>query len=105
MEKAISVQFEKVWSEMGMMDRFEVVKAISMFQKIWMSASCAQYGSLYYSSGLDYSDGGALVKKHGSEVKRNGFTVGPSTGREFIDNGRIPLDFDRDPSKLFDLVY
>lgn len=40
MEKAISVQFEKVWSEMGMMDRFEVVKAISMFQKIWMSASC-----------------------------------------------------------------
>lgn len=86
------------------MDRIEVVKAISGYQKLGCRP-LVQYGSIYYSSVLDYSDGCALVKKDGSKGKKNRFTVGPSTGREFIDNGRIALDFDRGPLKLFDLVY
>ena len=97
MEKVAGVQLSKVWPAMDIKERFELVKAISGYQKAWMSTSFAQYGSLYYSSDMEDSDGNDLVKGDGSISKHRHFAVGPSTGREFLDDGRIVLDFDRGP--------
>lgn len=99
MEKVSGAQLDKVWSKMSIKDRFELVKAISGYQKAWMSTSFTKYGSLYYASDLDDSDGCVLVKEDGSVPRDRQFAVGPSTGREFLDDGRIALDFDRGPCK------
>lgn len=105
MEKVAGVQLDKVWSNMDIKGRFEIVKAISGYQKALMSTSFARYGSLYYSSDLDDPDGCVLVKENGTGVKEHRFAVGPSAGRGFLDDGRIALDFDRGPCKLSNLVY
>ncbi|KAH1486852.1 hypothetical protein LV164_008125 [Aspergillus fumigatus] len=96
MEKVAGVQLSKVWSKMGIKERFELVKTISGYQKAWMSMSFTQYGSLYYSSDTD-SDGCDLAKGDGSVTKSQRFAVGPSTGREFLDDGRMEMDSDRGP--------
>lgn len=97
MEKAAGVQLSKVWPTMGIKQRFELVKTISGYQKAWMSIPFTQYGSLYYSSDMEDSDGSDSVKGALSISKHHRFAVGPSTGREFLDDGRIALDFDRGP--------
>lgn len=94
MEKVPGVQLDKVWLNMDIKDRFEIVKAISGYQKALVSTSFAQYGSLYYSSDLDDSDGCILAKDNGTGFKEHHFTVGPSVGQGFLDDGRITLDFD-----------
>lgn len=91
MEKVAGIQLSKVWPTMGIKERFELVKTISGYQKNWMSTPFTQYGSLYYSSDMEYSDRCDLVTEH------HRFAVGPSTGRESLDDGRIALDFDRGP--------
>ncbi|KAJ9310606.1 hypothetical protein DTO271D3_9128 [Paecilomyces variotii] len=93
MEKVAGIQLSKVWPTMGIKERFELVKTISGYQKDWMSTPFTQYGSLYYSSDMEYSDRCDLVTEH------HRFAVGPSTGRESLDDGRIALDFDRGPWK------
>lgn len=99
MEKIEGVPLQSLWSKLDIKARFEVVKAISKFQKAWTSVSFAQYGSLYYTSDLKDSVGCRLVKEDGSEVEEPRFAVGPSTGRGFSDDGRFALDFDRGPCK------
>ncbi|PLB45009.1 hypothetical protein P170DRAFT_513098 [Aspergillus steynii IBT 23096] len=97
MEKVAGVQLNELWPKLDIRDKFAVVKAITGFQKAWMSTSFTPYGSLYYASDLGSNDSCILVKPNGSEVKEHRFAVGPSTGREFLDDGRIALDFDRGP--------
>lgn len=70
-----------------------------------MSTSFSQYGSLYYSSDLNDSAGCVLAKENGIKVNQRRFAVGPSTGRGFLDDGRIALDFDRGPCKLSNQIY
>ncbi|KAL2865292.1 aminoglycoside phosphotransferase family protein [Aspergillus lucknowensis] len=97
MEKVAGIQLSKVWPTMGIKERFELVKTICGYQKAWMSIPFTQYGSLYYSSDLEDSEGCALIKGGLSLPTHRRFAVGPSTGREFLDDGRIALEFDRGP--------
>ncbi|OJZ84394.1 hypothetical protein ASPFODRAFT_62373 [Aspergillus luchuensis CBS 106.47] len=61
-----------------------------------------QYGSLYYSKDLQSNSGCILVNEDGSRFKDDRFAIGPSTGRGFLDDGRIDVDFDRGPwDKLY----
>ncbi|PYI11902.1 hypothetical protein BO78DRAFT_302318 [Aspergillus sclerotiicarbonarius CBS 121057] len=87
MEKVEGVQLDKVWPKMDIKKRFELVKTISGYQKAWMSTSFTQYGSLYYSSDLPNSEGCVLVKEDESDFEEHRFAVGPTTGREFFDDG------------------
>jgi hypothetical protein len=99
MEKVHGVQLDKVWPKMSIKDRFELVKTITGYHKAWMSTSFTKYGSLYYASDLDGTDGCVLVREDGHVAKDHRFAVGPSTSREFLDDGRIALGFDRGPCK------
>lgn len=99
MEKVPGVSLQNVWPKMSIEDRFEVVKSISRFQKSWMSISFSQYGSLYFSQDIKGSKGCRYVKRDGAEVDDPRYTVGPSTGRDFFDDGRGIFTFDRGPCK------
>jgi len=99
MEKVPGIELERVWPEMSIEDRFTVVKAIAGFQKSWTSISFKQYRSLYYSKDLPGAvvDGPLYIDANGSETTDSAFVIGPSTGREMIDNKRDTVDFDRGP--------
>ena len=100
MEKAPGVQLDELWPNMDIKARFEVVKAIASFQNAWASTSFSQYGSLYYSFDIDRENACILTKSDGSRNTEPRFTVGPSVGRDMLDDGRIAVDFDRGPCKL-----
>ncbi|RAH50382.1 uncharacterized protein BO95DRAFT_449732 [Aspergillus brunneoviolaceus CBS 621.78] len=91
------VQLKKIWPSLDIRERLEVAKSISKYQRAWMSTSFVQYGSLYYSSDLDSPDTCVPTKENGSQSTGHRFAVGPSTGREFLDDGRAALEFDRGP--------
>ncbi|KAJ5474000.1 hypothetical protein N7475_003566 [Penicillium sp. IBT 31633x] len=97
MEKVAGVQLSHVWHNMGIEDRFEIVKAISGYQRSWSSTSFTKYGSLYYSCDTDYQKECVLVKSDGTYTKEPRFTIGPSTGRDQADHGRVSIDFNRGP--------
>lgn len=101
MEKLPGIELERVWARMTIEDRFTIVKAISQYQKTWMSVSFNKFGSLYYARDLDgqpahdplYTD------QQGVQITDSRFAIGPSTGREFFDDGRGDIEFDRGPCK------
>lgn len=102
MEKVIGIELECVWPSMAIRDQYDVVKAITGFQKAWTSVSFKKFGALYYAQDLDERTGNELlyVDANGVEIKDARFTIGPSTGRESIDNRRATINFDRGPCKI-----
>jgi hypothetical protein len=102
MEKVIGVELEGVWPGMGIRDRFAIVKAIAGFQKEWCSISFKRFGSLYYADDLNGTDVNEplYVDADGNDVYNGRFAVGPSTGRETIDEGRANIDFDHGPCNI-----
>ena len=53
--------------------------------------SFKKFGGLYYAKDLD---------ANGLDVTDAKFAIGPSTGRELIDNKRAAIDFDRGLYKI-----
>lgn len=106
MERVPGIELEHVWPKMNVKDRFAVVKAIADVQKAWTSVSFTKYGSLYFSKDLDSTpDGQPLyVDAEGKHIKDTCYAIGPSTGRENLDNGRATVNFDRGPCKIVSLV-
>ncbi len=102
MEKLPGVSLDHVWASMGIGDRFKIAKAIAHYQKAWMSVSFHQFGSLYYAQDLEgHTPQSCLyTDQHGVSIEEPRFAVGPSTGREFVDDGRIAIEFDRGPCKI-----
>ncbi|TVY87186.1 Altered inheritance of mitochondria protein, mitochondrial [Lachnellula willkommii] len=99
MEKVPGIELESVWPSMKIGDRLAVVKAIAGFQKSWTSVSFKKFGGLYYAQDVDERIGNELlyVDANGVEVTDAKFAIGPSTGRELIDNGRATINFNRGP--------
>ena len=99
MEKLPGIELERVWTGMKIGDRFAVVKAIARYQKSWTSVSVEKFGSLYFAEDLDGQtvDGPLYTDQHGVQITNSKFAIGPSTGREFIDDGRATIEFDRGP--------
>ena len=99
MEKVPGISLDQAWAKMDIRDRFTVVKAIARYQKAWMSVSFLKYGSLYYAQDLDErtQQSPLFVDQHNVEVSNSRYAVGPSTGRGFVDEGKVDVDFDRGP--------
>lgn len=102
MECVPGIELEHVWTKMNIKDRFSVVKAIAGFQKSWTSGSFTQHGSLYFSKDLDDTPNGqpVYVDAKGNRITNTCYAVGPSTGREYLDNGKAIVNFDRGPCKI-----
>lgn len=100
MDKATGVPLKSVWYRLGLPERFAVAKQIAHFQGIWSSASYEGYGSIYYASDLPEQHR-LMLSSYGSDLKTDGrFALGPTTGRDWNDDGREVIGFDRGPCKL-----
>ncbi|KAH8676899.1 kinase-like domain-containing protein [Tricladium varicosporioides] len=97
MEKIPGIELERLWPTMKTEDRLAIVQEIANYQKKWTSVSFKKYGGLYYSKDLVSSlDNETLyTDADGVDVKDPSFSIGPSTGRELIDNGRAGVEFNR----------
>lgn len=102
MEKVRGIELENVWPSMNIKDRLALVKTIAGFQKAWTSVSFKKFGGLYYAKDLDESTGNEplYVDANGIDIIDEKFAIGPSTGRESIDDGRATINFDRGPCKI-----
>ncbi|KAF2127104.1 hypothetical protein P153DRAFT_424425 [Dothidotthia symphoricarpi CBS 119687] len=102
MEKVSGIELERVWPSMDIKDRLKVVKSIALMQKAWTSISFHQYGSLYFTEDLDEPTGTEPLyfDAYGKGITDKRYQVGPSIGRESIDNGRATINFDRGPCKI-----
>ena len=98
MEKVKGVSLDSVYSKMKIEDRVKVVEAVGRFQKKWASIPYPGYGSLYFASDVD-----SKHKTISFPVSGNGngetskYVLGPVTGRQWNDNGRLLVDFERGP--------
>ncbi|KAL1613217.1 hypothetical protein SLS60_001449 [Paraconiothyrium brasiliense] len=102
MEKAQGIELEKIWPSMNIKNRLALVENIAGFQKAWTSISFKRFGSLYYANDLDESSESEplYVDANGIDTIDERFAIGPSTGREMVDNGRATVQFDRGPCKI-----
>ena len=101
MEKALGVPLKSVWQKLGLADRFALTKNICRFQAAWTSATYEGYGSIYYASDLKGLDGLSL----GSPTGDGKYVLGPTTGRDWNDDGRQHVAFDRGPCESFHADY
>jgi len=99
MEKLPGIELELAWPTMKTEDRLAVVQNMATYQKSWTSISFNKYGGLYYANDLDTSSDDEVLytDADGVAVKDSRFAIGPSTGRELIDDERASVEFDRGP--------
>jgi len=102
MEKVPGIELERVWPSMRIGDRLTLIKAIAGFQNAWTSVSFKKFGGLYYAKDLEERTGNEplYIDANGNDITDAKFAIGPSTGRESIDNGRASINFDRGPCKI-----
>ncbi|EFR03147.1 phosphotransferase enzyme family protein [Nannizzia gypsea CBS 118893] len=96
MDKVEGVPLSQVWTTMQLPQKLQVLLAVTRMQKRWLSVSFSHYGSLYYASHV-HPPAGSQYLKDGKAVLDSEFTLGPATGRGWVDAGRATLDIDRGP--------
>ena len=101
MEKSPGIQLDDVWKNMGFQERWAVTESIARYQSAWTSIRFTKFGSLYYAQDLDQEccNGPLAIDQHGDEIAEEKFAVGPSNGRELVDNEKANVSFDRGPCK------
>lgn len=96
MDKVKGVPLSQVWDTMALTQKLQVLLALTSLQKKWPSVSFSHYGSLYYTRDVHPPAGNHYIKD-GKIVNDSKFTVGPATGRDWIDAGRSTLETERGP--------
>ncbi|KAL9079198.1 MAG: hypothetical protein Q9157_001907 [Trypethelium eluteriae] len=99
MERAPGIELERFWPTMSIKDKLVLVKNIAGYQNAWASISFKKFGSLYYAKDLDEAaeNEPLYVDANGINITDKKFAMGPSTGRELMDNGRANISFDSGP--------
>ena len=99
MEKIKGVPLSQVWDTMKLTQKLQLLVDLTGLQKRWLSVRFSHYGSLYYTGDVQPPIGNHYVKD-GKVVKDSKFSMGPATGRDWIDAGRSNLEIDRGPCTL-----
>ncbi|RMZ84416.1 hypothetical protein DV738_g463, partial [Chaetothyriales sp. CBS 135597] len=99
MEKMPGVQLLQVWDQLKLTEKLDVVTQLFKFQKMWLSVRFVRIGSLYYANDVETSAAKdhLFTDSNGEQVRNERFVVGPTTGRDWVDEGRSSLNCDRGP--------
>ena len=102
MEQIPGDPLDKFWSDAKPASKLPIILKVFEYQKRMSNVSFTRYGSLYYTNDLDgpAEDIDLYVNEEGQPVRLPQFTVGPSVGRVWFDDGRQILTVDRGPCKL-----
>lgn len=99
MEKVPGVQLRQVWDSMELVDKMNLRLDMARHQSAWLSVSFSQFGGLYYARDLaNVPRENHLYKNNkGDKFWDERFAIGPVTGRDWFDCGRVRLGCDRGP--------
>lgn len=100
MDKANGVPLSSMLRTITAEKRFALTKEMSSLQMRWAKAPFQNHGSLYYSEEHDFAVAGGLHSDHIRPRNVSEFRVGPSTGRQWIDDGRDTIAFGRGPCEF-----
>ena len=101
MERSRGIELGKIWDDLPGPDKFEIVKKLAGFEKVFVSTRFPMYGSLYHAKDLPEVLPSQLVDLDSKmdDTVHSVFAVGPTTNRTFFDDGRDAVDVDRGPCK------
>ncbi|KAI1932978.1 hypothetical protein LOZ66_006664 [Ophidiomyces ophidiicola] len=88
MEKVSGVPLSDVWCDLKPDQKVKVYVQIIRFMKRWTSVHFPAIGSLYYAETISTSSKNHLYFDGNDSVTNSRFTVGPSSNREWSDEGR-----------------
>lgn len=99
MEKMSGVELESLWEDMMDLQKYEIVKQLVGFEKSFASTKFTSFGSLYYAKDVpaDSDNRNLCVSEDETEIKCWQFAIGPTTNREFFDDGRGSVNIERGP--------
>ncbi|KAK2731963.1 hypothetical protein FQN57_003059 [Myotisia sp. PD_48] len=99
MEKIPGVLFSTVWRDLEPKQKLTVFAQVARYMRRWSDVRFNKIGGLYYAKDLDVSlsSNGSLYMDGENPVINPRFTIGPSTNREWSDEGRQHLQCDRGP--------
>ncbi|PGH13835.1 hypothetical protein AJ79_03403 [Helicocarpus griseus UAMH5409] len=99
MEKLTGIPLAQVWQSLDVRDRVNIAQKVLNYQKRWTTVKISRFGSLYYSNDVSCSfpSSEPLYIEEGQNIKNDKFAIGPSIGREWIDEGKSALSCERGP--------
>lgn len=94
MDKAKGTPLRDVWYPMSREEKHKLVENVVLLEASLVEHRFESVGGIYYERDLgDVQD----VK----ETKYNGFIIGPSTPRTFLEDGTRDVESDRGPCMVF----
>lgn len=99
MDKSEGIPLSQAWDSMKLPQKLQVLLTLIRIQNKWLSVSFSHYGSLYYSGDVQ-SPLNAYYTENGNVITNSKFTIGPATGRDWVDAGRTALTLERGPCTL-----
>src|SRR5207248_5936347 len=103
MEKVGGVELSKKWPSMSVDSQQKTIETVIDFEKAFASMSFSSLGSLYYTTDItkeQAAKGFLYVDGQGEKINCHRFAIGPTTERNFFDDGRGTAEFDRGPYKI-----
>jgi hypothetical protein len=97
MEKAAGIQLSDVWEGMQSRKKYDIIKQLVGFEKAFATAKLPAYGSLYYSDDLPKPTPAIALPVIDMNDCQKSFSIGPTNGRKYFDDGRGILELDRGP--------
>lgn len=88
MEKASGEPLSRFWDQITFPERLKVVEQLVAYEKKLEEATLPAFGSLYYSND---------APANAVPVANSSYAVGPSTARDWFDEGRNLVKLDRGP--------
>ncbi|KAJ5248953.1 phosphotransferase enzyme family protein [Penicillium chermesinum] len=97
MDKIEGIPLSQVWDTLKLPQKLQILLTMTRLQKQWLSVSFSHYGSLYYTEDLQQQPADSYYIKDGKAIRDSGFVIGPATGRDWFDAGRLTLDIKKGP--------
>ncbi|PWY91337.1 hypothetical protein BO94DRAFT_573791, partial [Aspergillus sclerotioniger CBS 115572] len=98
MERSRGVELSRLWDDMPGSEKFQIVKQLVGFEKSLVSSQFPMYGSLYYAKDLpDVRPSQVVGIGSKQDTVDSVFAIGPTTNRNFFDDGRDAVDVNRGP--------
>ncbi|KAI2084178.1 hypothetical protein LOZ36_005055 [Ophidiomyces ophidiicola] len=100
MEKMAGVPLSDVWCDLKPDQKVKVCVQIIGFMKRWTNVHFPAIGSLYYAETISKSSKNSLYFDGNDSVRNSRFAVGPSSNRDWSDEGRRDIQCDKGMSVL-----
>ncbi|PGH29552.1 hypothetical protein GX50_07694 [[Emmonsia] crescens] len=99
MERVSGVPLSDIWWDLQPNQKLKVFAQVVRYMKRWTSVSFNGLGGLYFVEDVDTPSREPLYFEEGKPIRNSRFTIGPSSNREWSDEGRGDIQCDRGPWK------